>query len=136
MFNPSEQDRIGLTEFLQYLFIPQIIQKVCTMRRSYPSDLTDARWQFVEPLIQTESLRGRKRSTNLREVVNAINYRWNTGCTWRMLPHDFPAWETVYTYFDRWRKAGMLWQIREVIIRKSPYVSNTEVAYPYESQSL
>ncbi len=106
------------------------------MRQSYPSDLTDARWKYIEPLIQTESLRGRKRSTNLREVVNAINYRWNTGCTWRMLPHDFPAWETVYTYFDRWKKSGKLWHIREVIIRKSLYVPGSQSQHEFERQSV
>lgn len=106
------------------------------MRRAYPSDLSDARWKFIEPLLQTETSRGRKRSTNLREVVNAINYRWNTGCTWRMLPHDFPAWETVYTYFDRWRKSGLLWHIREVILRKSPYVPENKLRREWEQQSL
>ena len=104
------------------------------MRQSYPSDLTDARWQFIEPIIQTESPRGRKRTTNLREVVNAINYRWSTGCPWRMLPHDFPAWETVYTYFDRWKKTGKLWEIREVLLRKTPYVSSQPIHTSYSSQ--
>lgn len=106
------------------------------MRRLYPSDLSDVRWQFIEPLIQNDSLRGRRRSTNLREVINAINYRWNTGCTWRMLPHDYPPWETVYTYFDCWKKAGKLWQIREVLIRNSPYVPGKKDGRKFESQSV
>ena len=96
-----------------------------SIRRSYPSDISNARWQFISPLVRSESLRGRKRSTELREVVNAINYRWTTGCPWRMLPHDFPPWETVYTYFDRWRNDGTLRQIREVILRRSPYISES-----------
>ncbi len=91
-------------------------------RKSYPSDITNARWKLISPLIEASQSRGRKRSTDLREVINAINYRWSTGCTWRMLPHDFPAWETCYTYFDRWRKQGQLWRIREILLRRSPYV--------------
>ncbi|MCG6157551.1 transposase [Rubinisphaera margarita] len=91
-------------------------------RKSYPSDITNARWQLISPLVEESQSRGRRRSTDLREVINAINYRWSTGCTWRMLPHDFPAWETCYTYFDRWRKQGQLWRIREILLRRSPYV--------------
>ncbi len=107
------------------------------MREPYPSDLSDARWKFIEPLLHdTETTRGRRRSTNLREVVNAINYRWHTGCTWRMLPHDFPAWETVYTYFSRWKKSGTLWHIREVIIRRSLYVPNSQSLCEVECQSV
>ncbi len=92
------------------------------MRRAYPSDLTETRWRLIEEILQTAALRGRKRSTDLREVVNAIQYRWVTGCPWRMLPHDYPAWETVYTYFHRWQKTGQLRQIREILLRKSPYL--------------
>ncbi|WP_339746803.1 transposase [uncultured Rubinisphaera sp.] len=93
-----------------------------SVRRPYPSDVSNARWQFISRLIDDSPSHGRKRSTELREVVNAINYRWSTGCTWRMLPHDYPKWETVYTYFDRWRREGTLREIREIILRKSPYV--------------
>ena len=92
------------------------------MRRAYPSDLTEARWRVIAALIDPPAVRGRKRKVDLREVVNAINYRWTTGCPWRMLPHDFPAWETVYAYFGRWQKQGLLRQIREVLLRRSVYV--------------
>ncbi|MBL4885484.1 MAG: transposase [Planctomycetaceae bacterium] len=105
------------------------------MRRLYPSDLSDARWNFVEPLIQKESVRGRKRSTCMREVINAINYRWSTGCAWRMLPHDYPPWETVYTYFDQWKRTGKLWQIREVLIRNSLYLPVSKKCSGHKSQS-
>jgi len=93
-------------------------------RRSYPSDISEARWRLISPLIDERQERGRKRSTELRDIINAINYRWSTGCTWRMLPHDFPPWETVYTYFDRWRRQGKLGDVREIILRRSPYVSD------------
>jgi len=95
------------------------------MRRAYPTDITDARWRAVQTCIEPPAQRGRKRKVDLREVVNAINYRWTTGCPWRMLPHDFPAWETVYAYFGRWQKQGRLRQIREVLLRRSVYVPLT-----------
>lgn len=91
------------------------------MRRKYPSDLSDTRWCLIQKFLRDPVRTGRKRSTDVREVVNAINYRWTTGCPWRMLPHDFPAWETVYTYFARWQKDGRLRLIREIVLRKSPY---------------
>jgi len=108
--------------FFRIRFLQLAEQHQMSVRRPYPSDLSNARWQFISELIDDSSPHGRKRSTELREVVNAINYRWSTGCTWRMLPHDYPKWETVYTYFDRWRREGTLREIREIILRKSPYV--------------
>lgn len=87
-------------------------------RRPYPSDLTDAQWRRVARLIPPERKRGRRRRTDMRDVVNAINYRWTTGCVWRMLPHDFPPWETVYTYFRRWQRDGTLTPLREILLRR------------------
>lgn len=84
--------------------------------RSYPSDLTDGQWQSVRILLKTESGPVRPGSTDLRAVLNAINYRWRCGCTWRMLPHDFPPWETVYGYFRSWRKSGILPVIRDALL--------------------
>ena len=88
-------------------------------RPPYPSDITDGQWKQIEPIIPPESERGRHRRTEMREVVNAINYRWTTGCVWRMLPHDFPPWATVYTYARRWRSDGTLGQIREILLRRA-----------------
>ena len=76
--------------------------------RRYPSDLTDAQWALVEPLLPVYP-GGRPRTTSLREVLNAIFYRNRNGCTWRALPHDFPPWRTVYNYFQKWRDDGT-WQ--------------------------
>lgn len=106
-------------------------------RRSYPSDISTARWHTISALLKNEprqSPAGRKRSTDLREVINAINYRWTTGCTWRMLPHDYPPWRTVYHYFHHWRSSGELMQIREVILRTSPYVPLDNDRYARELQ--
>jgi putative transposase len=74
--------------------------------QTYPSDLSDARWAILEPLLPQARPLGRPRATVLREVVNAILYRNRNGCTWRALPHDFPPWRTVYNYFQRWRDDG------------------------------
>jgi transposase len=69
--------------------------------KRYPSDLTDEEWLAIEPVLPRPSKRGRKRTTDLREVVNAIRYMVRSGCEWRMLPTDFPPWQTVYWWFRR-----------------------------------
>jgi putative transposase len=75
-------------------------------RKPYPSDVTDAQWALVEPLIPPALPGGRPREVNVREALNAILYRNRNGCTWRALPHDFPAWKTVYNYFQWWQWDG------------------------------
>ena len=72
----------------------------------YPSDLTDAQWTIIGPLVPPARDLGRPRKTDLREVINAIFYRNRNGCSWRALPRDFPPWRTVYNYFQRWRDDG------------------------------
>jgi transposase len=91
-----------------------------TTRPRYPSDLTDRQWDDIATFLTEPPHSGRRRETDLRTVVNAINYRWNTGCAWRMLPHDFPPWTTVYAYYRRWRYDGSLTAIREVLISRPP----------------
>ncbi len=86
-------------------------------RRRYPSDLSERKWTAIAPLVPPEQELGRPRSADVREIVNAINYRWETGCAWRMLPHDYPPWPTVYTYFRTWRRTGVLRQLRDAIVR-------------------
>jgi putative transposase len=78
------------------------------MRKPYPSDLTDAQWEIIRPLIPVYKV-GRPREVDLREVVNAILYLNRSGCQWDMLPHDLPAKSTVYEYFAQWRDDGT-WQ--------------------------
>ncbi len=85
-------------------------------RKPYPTDLTDIQWLILEPLllaILKQSKRGRRRQVELREIVNAIRYVTRTGCAWRLLPHDFPAWQTVYGYFRRWRDGGVWEQLND-----------------------
>ena len=64
-------------------------------RKSYPSDLNDQEWARIERLIPAAKTGGRKRTTEMREVLNAIFYVLKTGCQWEMLPHDFPPKGTV-----------------------------------------
>jgi putative transposase len=78
-------------------------------RTPYPSDLTDAQWQLLEPLLPPAPGGGRPPTTDRREVLNAILYVDKNGCAWRALPHDFPPEGTVRDYFHRWRRAG-LWE--------------------------
>jgi transposase len=68
----------------------------------YPSDLTDEEWGYVEPLIPPAKRGGRKRTVNVREVLNGIMYVLSTGCQWAYLPKDLPPSSTVYSYFDLW----------------------------------
>jgi transposase len=77
----------------------------------YPSDMTDAEWALIAPLIPPEKRHGRHRTVNLREVVNAIFYVLSTGCQWRALPKDFPPRSTVHEYFKLWEWDGTLERI-------------------------
>ena len=72
----------------------------------YPSDLTDAEWALIAPLIPPARHGGRRRTVDLREIVNAILYVLSTGCQWRALPKDLPPRSTVYDYLALWRWDG------------------------------
>jgi putative transposase len=88
----------------------RVMNKQRTPRKSYSTDLSDGQWQQIEPLMpKSKTTRGRKREHSLREILNAIFYLLRAGCAWRMLPHDFPPWQTVYHYFRLWRIDGT-WQ--------------------------
>lgn len=78
------------------------------MRKPYPSDLTDAQWDIIRPLIPVNRV-GRPRVHDLREVLNSIFYLIRSGCQWDMLPHDLLPKSTVYDYFAQWRDDGT-WQ--------------------------
>lgn len=72
-------------------------------KKRYPSDLTDAQWALVQPLLSPAKPGGRPEKHSRRELVDAILYVVRTGCAWRQLPGDLPPWETVYWHFARWR---------------------------------
>lgn len=84
-------------------------------RRSYPTDITDAPWELVEPLLPKPRRRGPKANVNLREILNGIFYLLHEGCQWRALPNDLPPWPTVYSYFRKWQKKGIWEKLNEVL---------------------
>jgi len=84
--------------------------------KRYPTDLTDEEWAKIEPLLPRRSKRGRPREVDLREIMNAIRYLVRTGCGWRMLPKDFPAWETVYWWFRRFVRQLLFRTIHDVAL--------------------
>ena len=79
-------------------------------RKPYPTDLTDEQWKLVEPLLPAAKsdgqVGGRPRTTDLREVLNALFYLVRSGCQWRMIPHEFPRWKTCYNYYRAWIDDG------------------------------
>jgi putative transposase len=108
-------------------------------RKLYPSDLTDKQWAILAPLIPTAKTEGRPRQVNLRQVLNAIFYILWGGCAWRMLPHDFPAWKTVYHYFRLWRISGVWQQMNQALqqqVRKKAGRQPTPSATIVNSQSV
>jgi putative transposase len=84
-------------------------------RRPYPSDLSDAQWRALEPLLPPAKPGGRPRRVDLRAVVDAILYVACNGTTWRALPHDYPPWRTVYHYFRAWRRDGTWERVHDAL---------------------
>jgi transposase len=74
----------------------------------YPSDLSDAEWELIEPMIPAGKSGGGKRTVIMREVVNGLMYILSTGCQWRAIPKDLPPKSTVHDYFDLWTWDGTL----------------------------
>jgi transposase len=107
-------------------------------RLRYPSDLTDAEWALVEPLIPPAKHGGRKRSVDVREVLNGIFYVLSTGCQWPALPKDLPPKSTVYDYFDLWEWDGTLERIHHelyVAVREHEGREASPTAAIIDSQS-
>ncbi len=108
------------------------------MRKAYPSDLTDAQWSIIEPLIPVATT-GRPRIVDIREVLNAIFYQALSGCQWDMLPHDLPAKSTVNEYFLTWRNDGTWQRIMDILRQKVRVAGgrdpNPSVAY-IDSQTV
>lgn len=75
--------------------------------KRYPSDLTDAEWMAIEPLIPGSGKMGRPPKYTKRELLNGILYIVRSGCAWRMMPSDLPPWDSCYGYFARWKKEGV-----------------------------
>ncbi|MFD9339616.1 IS5 family transposase [Streptomyces sp. NPDC060028] len=92
-------------------------------RRPYPSDLSDARWELIEPVLAAWRFERRGRALDfgrppehdLRDIMDAILYLDRTGVQWRYLPHDFPHWNTVYGYFTKWQQEGVFAQLNGLL---------------------
>jgi putative transposase len=105
----------------------------------YPSDVTDAQWDVMQPLLPPEPGGGRPRKTDPRDILDAIFYILRTGCQWRYLPGDLPPKSTVWRYFDRWRRDGTLDRIHDSLRRgaraeEKPYHPRTTASV--DSQSV
>jgi transposase len=85
-------------------------------RRAYPSDLTNGQWSVIEPMIPDAAPGGRPRRAPKREIVEAILYLLRAGCSWRLLPHDFPPWQTVYYYLRRWEREGVWARVHHTLV--------------------
>ena len=87
-------------------------------RRRYPSDVTNREWEIIAPLLAQPPGPGRKRTVDLRAIVNAIFYLNRTGIQWRFLPHDFPGWSHVYYYFRKWSRDGTWRRVNDTLREK------------------
>lgn len=85
------------------------------MRKKYPTDLTDQEWRILELFVPPIKSGGRPAQHSRRDILNAILYVLRSGCQWRMLPHDLPKWQTVYTYYRNWRLDGSWTRIHEAL---------------------
>ena len=94
----------------------------------YASDMTDREWALVEPFLPMPRRLGRPRTTDLREVVNALLYIATTGCQWRMLPKDFPPCSTVQRYFYEWRALGLWSRINHHLVMEARELEGREAS--------
>ncbi|MEZ4449125.1 MAG: IS5 family transposase [Nannocystaceae bacterium] len=97
-----------------------MLENARASRQPYPTDISDAEWKILEPLVPPAiaypNLQEPKHSR--RELLNAIRYRVRTGCPWRMLPHDFPPWKTVYNTHREWAKDGTMKTIHDALVEQ------------------
>ncbi len=116
-------------------------------RPPYPTDLTEAQWQKIQPhlpraqelTLEQKRKGGRPRVHSLREIINALLYIARTGCAWRLLPHDFPPYITVWSHFRQWRDDGTLERLHDALrtqVRKQAGKQPTPSAVVLDSQSV
>lgn len=94
----------------------------------YSSDMTEAEWEILKPLLPAMAKLGRPRTTSLRSVLNAILYISTSGCQWRLLPKDFPPMSTVQRFFYRWRDDGTLRQINHLLVMQTREMMGREAS--------
>ncbi|OGO39596.1 MAG: hypothetical protein A2W35_20000 [Chloroflexi bacterium RBG_16_57_11] len=95
--------------------VSQEQQEAGSDREPYPSDLSETQWLQIASLFGPAKGGGRPRTTDLREIINALLYKVTCNCSWRMLPHDFSGWQTVYAYDRTWSADGTLEKIGLVL---------------------
>ena len=83
--------------------------------KSYPTDLTDAQWEKLLPYLPKPSSLGRPLKWEMRSIINAMFYIVKSGCQWRMLPHQMPPWQTVYSHFRKWKIDGTWFMIHQAL---------------------
>jgi putative transposase len=98
-------------------------------RKPYPSDVSDAQWEILEPLIRTPKKKGGTPAEHpLREIVNGLFYILRTGCAWREIPHDLPPKDAVYSHFRRWKKDERLLRVHDALREKVRVASGREAS--------
>ena len=108
-------------------------------RQPYPTDLSDAEWHRLAPLVPKPKAGGRPPKYDRREILNAILYVVRAGCAWRLLPHEFPSWRIAYHYFRHWRLQGVWKRIHDrlrKLLRKASGRAQQPSAAILDSQSV
>src|ERR671916_2671974 len=85
------------------------------MKTEYTTDLSDVEWECIEPHLGSPNKRGRPKICSLRRILNATFYVLRSGCAWRLVPHEFPPWRTVYYWFSKWRIEGTFERLNAVL---------------------
>lgn len=98
------------------------------MSSSYPSDLSLDEFELIKAFCPKAKSGGRPRSTELWSVLNAIFYLAVEGCRWRSMPHDFPPWQTVYSYFRTWKKEGTWVKIHDALHDRNRVIAGHEIS--------
>ena len=105
----------------------------------YPTDLSDAEWDILQPLVPAAKSGGRPEKYPKRDILDGIFYSLQSGCAWRLLPHDLPPWRSVYYYFRLWRNDGTWKRIHDTLrgdLRELEGRSRQPSAGSIDSQSV
>ena len=104
----------------------------------YPSDMSDEEWKMIQGYVPA-GLSGGRPPTDRRKVMNAIFYIVRAGCSWRMLPKEYPKWQTVYGHFRNWQREGIIQKIHDMLrerVRKRSHRKETPTGAILDSQTI
>ncbi len=107
--------------------------------RIYPTDILDAQWEIICPMLPLSPPLGTDRWVDMRKIINGISYLNRTGCQWRMLPKEYENWNTTFGYYNRWRKDGTWQRIHDALreeVRRQEGREPTPSAAIIDSQSV